>query len=280
MYNESFGQSLKRGYKGLPIAIRTLITINVVVFLMMVIGGSGFSNILVDKLGFVPDVSTTLFQPWRLVTYIFLHAGVMHILFNMLWLWWMGRPVEETLGPKIFTVIFLGSGIGGALINLLFAGFFGVNTVIGASGAVFGIMVAFATLFPTTPIMLILLPPIEARYVVAGLIALDVLFIGSTDNVARIVHLGGAGVGYLLVKMHREGIDLTSWMYSLENKLKGMKQQSSSRKGNMTSVSEAEVIDEVDQNELDRILEKISQKGYDGLTKEEKQKLFELSKNN
>ena len=280
MYNESFGQSLKRGYKGLPIAIRTLITINFVVFLLMVIGGSGFSRILVDKLGFVPTFSTTLFQPWRLVTYIFLHAGGMHIIFNMLWLWWMGRPVEETLGPKVFTVIFLGSGIGGALINLLFAGYFGVNTVIGASGAVFGVMVAFATLFPTTPIMLILLPPIEARYVVAGLIALDVLFIGSTDNVARIVHLGGAGVGYLLVKSHREGIDLTSWMYSLEKKWKSMTQQTASSNSNMTTVSEAEVIDEVDQNELDRILEKISQKGYDGLTKDEKQKLFELSKNN
>jgi len=280
MYNESFGQSLKRGYKGLPIAIRTLITINVVVFLMMVIGGSSFSRVLVDKLGFIPQFSTTLFQPWRLVTYIFLHAGGMHIIFNMLWLWWMGRPVEETLGPKVFTVIFLGSGIGGALINLLFAGYFGVNTVIGASGAVFGVMVAFATLFPTTPIMLILLPPIEARYVVAGLIALDVLFIGSTDNVARIVHLGGAGVGYLLVKAHRGGIDLTSWMYSLESKWKGMTKQTATRNSNMSSVSEAEVIEEVDQNELDRILEKISQKGYDGLTKEEKQKLFELSKNN
>lgn len=278
MYNESFGSALKRGYLRIPVAIRTIITINVLVFLMMVIGGSPFSQWMVNYFGFVPSFGTSLFQPWRLVTYMFLHASGFHILFNMLWLWWMGRAVEESLGPKTFTALFLGSGVGGALINILFAGFFGITPVIGASGAVFGIMVAFATLYPTTPIMLFLLPPIEARFVVAGLIALDVLFIGSSDNVARIVHLGGAGVGYMLIKMHYQGYDLTSWMYSIENFFYKAKQKSNTSSRSMETVSEAEIIEEVDQNELDRILEKISQSGYDGLTDEEKKKLFELSK--
>lgn len=278
MYNESFGSALKRGYMRLPVAIRTIISINVIVFLMMAIGGTSFSQWIVNYFGFVPSFGTTLFQPWRLVTYLFLHAGGFHILFNMLWLWWMGRAVEETLGPKTFTALYLGSGVGGALINLLFAGFFGVNTVIGASGAVFGIMVAFATLYPTTPIMLFLLPPIEARFVVAGLIALQVLFMGSSDNVARIVHLGGAGVGYLLIKMYYQGYDLTSWMQSIERFFYKAKQSTGRSKSNMEPVSEAEIIEEVDQNELDRILEKISKNGYDGLTDEEKKKLFELSK--
>ena len=262
----------------IPVAIRTIISINFFVFLMMAIGGTSFSQWMVTYFGFVPSFGTTLFQPWRLVTYMFLHAGGFHIIFNMLWLWWMGRAVEDTLGPKTFTALFLGSGVGGALINLLFAGFFGVNSVIGASGAVFGIMVAFATLYPTTPIMLFLLPPIEARFVVAGLIALDLLFIGSTDNVARIVHLGGAGVGYLLIKMHREGYDLTSWMQSFERFFYQAKQSTGNSKSSVQTVSEAEIIEEVDQNELDRILEKISKNGYDGLTDEEKKKLFELSK--
>jgi len=277
MYNESFGSAIKRGYLGLPVAIRTIITVNLVLFIMMILGGNSFSRILVNYFGFVPDASTTLFQPWRLITYMFLHAGGWHILFNMLWLWWMGRPVEETLGPKTFTTIYLGSGIGGALINLLFAGFFGVHPVIGASGAVFGVMVAFAVLYPTTPILLFLLPPIEARFVVAGLIVLDVLFIGSTDNVARIVHLGGAGVGYLLTRMHQQGYNLTNWLQAIENYWYKLQQDKNKPTGQQ-GVTEVEIIEEVDQNELDRILEKISKKGYDGLTQEEKKTLFELSK--
>lgn len=264
----------------MPIAIRTIVTINVVVFLLQALGGSTFNNWVVRYFSFDPTLQSVLFQPWRMITYMFLHAGVFHILFNMLWLWWMGRAVEATLGPRTFTVIYLGSGIGGALLFVVFAQLLGINLVIGASGAVFGIMVTFAVLYPTMPIMLFLFPPIEARYVVAGLIALNVIFLGSADHTARMVHLGGALVGYLLIKAHYSGFDLSSipmyferWWYRLK-----AKSNSRPRNRNMRSVSDAEVIEEVEQSELDAILEKISQKGYDGLTDEEKRKLFELSK--
>ncbi|MDZ7693315.1 MAG: rhomboid family intramembrane serine protease [Balneolaceae bacterium] len=124
MYNDSFGNSLKRGYLGLPVAIRTIITINVVVFLLQILGGNSF---LVPALAFNPDLTTALLQPWRLVTYMFLHAGGFHLIFNMLWLWWMGRSVEQTLGPRTFCVIYFGSGIGGALLDIVFAQFLGIN---------------------------------------------------------------------------------------------------------------------------------------------------------
>lgn len=281
MYNDSFGNSLKRGYLGLPVAIRTIITINVVVFLLQILGANSF---LVPALAFNPDLTTALLQPWRLVTYMFLHAGAFHLLFNMLWLWWMGRSVEQTLGPRTFSVIYFGSGIGGALLDIAFAQIVGINLVIGASGAVFGIMVAFAMLFPRMPIMLFLLPPIEARYVVAGLIALDLIFLGSSDNTARIVHIGGAGIGYLLMRYHQQGFDLSSIVRPIEqfwHNLKGTyKKKKTKRSSNLHSVSDVEIVEESDQSELDEILEKISQKGYDGLTKEEKKKLFELSKRN
>lgn len=288
MYNDSFGNSLKRGYQGLPVAIRTLITLNVGVFIFQVVLGiisPAYSNALINAFAFYPEWQTALFQPWRAVTYMFLHGGAFHLIFNMLWLWWMGRAVEQSLGPRTFSVIFLGAGIGGALLDILFAQILGINYVIGASGAVYGIMVAFAMMFPKMPIMLILLPPIQARYVVAGLIALDVLLLGSSDGTARIVHLGGAGIGYLLVKYQRQGQDLSSWVLPVEQlwyQIKGMftKKKSKPRNENMYSVSDVEIIDETDQSELDEILEKISQKGYDGLTDAEKQKLFELSKEN
>lgn len=272
---------------GLPVAIRTIIGLNLAIYLIQVFGqifgGSAFSNALVSAFAFYPELQTTIFQPWRLFTYMFLHASAWHIIFNMLWLWWMGRSVEQTLGPRSFTVIYLGSGLGGALLDVLFAQFLGINYVIGASGAVFGIMMAFAMLYPRMPIHLFLLPPIEARYVVAGLIALNILALGGNSNVAHIVHLGGAGIGYLLMKARQGGFDLSGVVRPLENiwnEVKGpyRKKESKPRNRNMYSVSDVEVAEEVEQTELDEILEKISRKGYDALSKEEKRKLFELSK--
>jgi len=282
MYNDSFGASLKRGYLRIPVAIRVIITLNVAIFILQALGGRTLNQFLIQNFAFNPEWQTALFQPWRMVTYMFLHGGGFHLLFNMLWLWWLGRSVEQTLGPRTFSIIYFGSGIGGAILDILFAQFMGINFVIGASGAVFGIMVAFAMLFPRMPIMLILLPPIEARYVVAGLIALDVIFLGSADGTARIVHLGGAGIGYLLMKAEKQGYDLSSWVRPFERiwyQFKGAyTKEKSSGRSNMRSVSDVEVVEEVDKSELDEILEKISKSGYDSLTREEKKKLFELSR--
>lgn len=282
---DSFWNSFKRGYMRMPAVIRTIITINVVIFVVMSLGGQFVSNPLINLFGFDPDPFTALTQPWRLVTYMFLHGGAFHMIFNMLWLWWMGRMVEETIGPRTFSVIYFGAGIGGALLQVALAAILGSNIVIGASGAVLGIMVAFAYLFPTAPIMLLFLPPIEARFFVAGWVALDVLFLGAGDNIARLVHLGGAATGFLLTKMHYEGYDLSALVRPVEQMFKGgskKKSKKSRRKKNkdMYAVADVEIMEEKDADELDEILEKISKKGYDGLTKEEKQKLFELSKRN
>ena len=277
---DSFWNTFKRGFMRIPTVIRSIIAINVIVFILMVFAGQTIVNIF----GFNPDPFTALTQPWRIVTYMFVHGGPFHLIFNMLWLWWMGRMVEETIGPRSFSVIYFGAGIGGALLQIAFASIFGSSIVIGASGAVLGTLVAFAYLFPTAPIMLLFLPPIEARFLVAGLVALDVLFLGAGDNVARLVHLGGAASGFLLVKMHYEGYDLSSLIRPIERlfKGKGTVSKKSKRKKNkdMYAVSDVEIMEEEDVDELDEILEKISKKGYDGLTKEEKQKLFELSKRN
>jgi membrane associated rhomboid family serine protease len=288
MYNESFGSSFKRGYFGLPTAIRVLITLNVAVFVIQIVLGiisPAYSNALISIFAFIPEWQTALFQPWRVITYMFLHGGPFHLIFNMLWLWWMGRAVEETMGPRTFTVIYFGAGVGGALLDIAFAQLTGIVPVIGASGAVYGIMVAFAMLYPTMPIMLFLLPPIQARYLVAGLIALDVLLLNSGGNTARIVHIGGAGIGYLLMKAHNRGHNLSHWILPIEQfwyRIKGIyqKRESKTKNKNMYSVSDVDIIDEASESELDDILEKISKKGYDGLTKEEKKKLFELSKKN
>ncbi len=285
-YN-SFGNTAKRGFMGMPIAIRTIIGLNAAMFVAQLIfaGITGIS--LSAYLGFMPDIWTTITQPWRLVTYMFLHSlsNPFHFIFNMLWLWWMGRPVEETIGPRSFLTVYFGAGLAGALIDVLVSLAGNPVPVIGASGAVYGVMVAFAMLFPKTPIMLFLLPPIEARYVVGGLIAIDVLLLNNADNVARFVHLGGALGGYLLMRARAQGTDLSlvpRYFEYLYSKFKPKSTVSNPKPKNkkMSIVSDAEIIEEVEQSELDEILEKISRNGYDSLTKEEKRKLFELSKKN
>ncbi|REL38252.1 rhomboid family intramembrane serine protease [Rhodohalobacter sp. SW132] len=281
---DSFWNAFKRGFLSMPPVIRTIIAINVVIFVLMALLGSWISEPLLSLFAFNPDPFTALTQPWRIITYMFLHGGGFHLIFNMLWLWWMGRMVEESIGPRTFSVIFFGAGIGGALLQVAYASVFGANFVIGASGAVLGIMVAFAYLFPTAPIMLLFLPPIQARFFVAGWIALDFLLLGSGDNVARLVHLGGAGTGFLLTKMHYQGYDLSSLVRPIEQIFKGKggskKKKKKPKRSDMYAVSDVEIMEEQDVDELDEILEKISKKGYDGLTAEEKKKLFDLSKKN
>ena len=286
MAYDSFGNTPKRGFMRMPIAIRTIIAINAIMVFIQLFFQALTGSSLSIYLGFLPDLWTTITQPWRMFTYMFLHSlsNPFHFIFNMLWLWWMGKPVEETIGPRNFITLYLGAGLTGALIDVILSLMGSPVPVIGASGAVYGIMVAFAMLFPKTPIMLLLLPPIEARFVVGGLIAIDVLLLNSGDNVARFVHLGGALGGFLLMRARANGRDLSfiprylEYLY-MKIKPKG-KTASKPKNKNMSIVSDAEIIEEVDQKELDAILEKISKKGYDSLTKEEKRKLFELSKKN
>ncbi len=288
MAYDSFGNTAKRGFMRMPIAIRTIIMINAMMFVIQLLfaGVTGIS--LSVYLGFVPDLWTAITNPWRIITYMFLHSisNPFHFIFNMLWLWWMGRPVEETIGARSFLTVYFGAGLAGALIDIVVSLAGTPVPVIGASGAVYGVMVAFAMLFPRTPIMLLLLPPIEARYVVGGLIAIDVLLLNNSDNVARFVHLGGALGGYLLMRARAQGVDLSFVPRYLEYLFMKVKPKTTSstkakpKNKKMSIVSDAEIIEEVEQTELDDILEKISRNGYDSLTKEEKRKLFELSKKN
>ena len=284
MANNSFGYSVKRGFASMPDALRAIIALNAIVFVAEFVFYAFFRIDLTNYLGLNTDIIVTVTQPWRIVTYMFLHSmgNLFHFIFNMLWLWWMGRPVEERLGPRSFLTIYFGAGLVGALVDVALSLAANPTLVIGASGAVFGVMVAFAMLFPRTPIMLFLLPPIEARYVVGGLIALDILFLNSGGQVARLVHLGGALGGFLLMRAHKNGFDLSLIPRYFEYLFRKFKSSTPSKprtkNKNMSIVSDADVIEEVEQSELDEILEKISKKGYDALSKEEKKKLFELSK--
>ena len=158
------------------------------------------------------------FRPWQVVTHMFAHAayspagGVQfyHIFFNMLALWMFGRVLENLWGGKKFLIFYMICGLGAAAVHLLMQYYTGgVSLAVGASGAVYGLLVAFAFLFPNTPLYLMFIPvPIKAKWAITGILILDLVFGFSSANtgVAHAAHIGGAITGFLLVwYWHRKG---------------------------------------------------------------------------
>ncbi len=212
-----------RGFQGIPPVIKNLVIANVLFFLAEMTFGNPFTGPLALHYYDHPD-----FHFWQIASYMFLHAGWQHILFNMFALWMFGSTVEDVWGGKRFLIFYLICGVGAALFQmgvmaielnvllnkvnagsiskeeyLAYGGDIYNMTVIGASGAINGVMVAFAYLFPNTPMFIFFIPvPIKAKYIVIGYFLID-LFGGinprSGDNVAHFAHIGGAIIGLILV---------------------------------------------------------------------------------
>ncbi len=200
-----------------PPAVRNLIMINVLVWVAQVLYDPKIN--LTSIIGLWP-IGSEEFRPWQIITHMFAHAaygmdifgqpsgGIIfyHILFNMFALWMFGRILENVWGSKRFTIFYLICGLGAAAAHLAMQYYMGdQNLAVGASGAVFGILVAFAMTFPNTELYIMFIPvPIKAKWAVLGLVAID-LFGGvskfSGDNIAHFAHLGGALTGFILLKI-------------------------------------------------------------------------------
>src|SRR3954469_5877815 len=146
---------------------------------------------------------TAFSRPWTFVTYMFVHAGLLHLVANMLMLFVFGTAVETRMGSRNFLLYYLFCGVGAAVFSLLLAGIMPVGAFIGASGAVLGVAVAFAMFWPDAELIVFPIPvPIKARTLVIGLVVLDI--VGSrlwpNDGVAHIAHVGGALFGYLFFR--------------------------------------------------------------------------------
>lgn len=260
----------------MPPAIKTLILINVAVFLIMLLSP------IVDRFLYLfgalwPIASSgregVSFQVWQLVTYMFMHGSLPHILFNMFALWLFGTEIENYWGTKEFIAYYFICGIGAALINLLTT----IGTpypTVGASGAVFGILLAFGMMFPNRYIFLYFLFPIKAKYFVAGYAAIELLMgfsnsgMGSQSNIAHFAHLGGMIFGFAYIKYRQQGWSFSEWLdktFPKKDEHKGPKLYKKDKEEKSMQVSEAEI---------DAILDKISRHGYESLTEDEKQKLL------
>ncbi len=199
--------------QSIPPVVKNLLIINALFYLAF--------NVLAESMPFNPleqlamfYVESPFFKPWQIITHMFMHGGLMHIVFNMFMLWMFGTIIEQRLGSKRFLQFYLLSGLGAAICHQLVqylefhtmgVDVLGIPTV-GASGAIMGILFAFAYLFPNAILHLYFAIPVKAKYAIAGLALID-LFGGISnnpgDNVAHFAHLGGMIAGFIIFKFWR-----------------------------------------------------------------------------
>ncbi|MCX6165422.1 MAG: rhomboid family intramembrane serine protease [Ignavibacteriae bacterium] len=238
------------------------------------------------------------FLPWQLITYMFMHGDFTHLFFNMFALWMFGLELENLWGSKRFLIYYTICGLGAAVANLLIAPLFTVvGPTIGASGSVYGILVAFGYLFPNRHIYIYFLIPIKAKYLVILYMALEIFAVASQSGtgIAHIAHLGGAIVGiiYLLITSKNKLTFFNSFKSSSSN---NFYQQNTQYKppqaepqpkiynADYKDIEQRDYKNEIDvrqkeiQDKIDTILDKLGKRGYQSLSDEEKRILFEESK--
>ena len=215
---------------------------------------------LLEPLVFVPVLA--LMRPWTIVTYMFLHGGVMHILFNMIGLYFFGPRVEAQLGSQRFITLYLLSGVAGGLLSSILAP---QAALIGASAAVYGVMLAYAMFWPRDEVFLWGLVPVQVRWLIAFVTAFSLFsgFGGRTDGVAHFAHLGGFAGAFLYLR----------WLASRKGIVRFTKRATEDvpdRKLSNWRNVDPKSIHEVNRDEVNRILDKINASGLASLTPQEK----------
>ncbi|MBX7153172.1 rhomboid family intramembrane serine protease [bacterium] len=246
--------------------VKLMILINAIVFVIQQIAGrSDIGYFIAEHLALSNRIWDG--EIWQLVTYMFLHSDIWHILFNMLAVWMFGKELEMVWGSSKFLRYYFVCGVGAGLTFLLFS----QGAVIGASGAVFGILLAFGMIFPDQIILMSLLFPIKAKYMVLiyGVITFLSIAKPGGDNIAHFAHLGGMVFGFLFLRK--------DWIASKINRL-ASSQNAKKPQPTMYVRPKAERKPEDNLRErVDAILDKINEVGYDHLTDEEKKILLDAS---
>ena len=303
--------------RNIPVVTKNLLLVNIIAFVatwMLQLRGLDLNELLGLHFFMAAD-----FQAWQLVTYMFLHSGFTHILFNMFALWMFGVVIENVWGPKKFLFYYISCGVGAGIMQEIaqfFSFYFTISaqdptvgfgelfaighqlstqlngwTTIGASGAVYAILLAFGMIFPNERIFIFPLPiPIKAKWFVMFYVAIELFsaMSSSGDNVAHMAHLGGMLFGYLMIRYWNNhptaGYGRSNGRQFFDRLKENFEKRSQTRmkvhKGGASDREddwEFNARKKQNQEEIDRILDKIRRSGYDSLTKEEKQKLFDSS---
>lgn len=301
----------------MPPVTKNLLIVNVLVFMATWVferSGTDLTSLFGLHFFLASD-----FRVYQFLTYMFLHGGFTHILFNMFALWMFGSVMERVWGPKKFLFYYIVCGVGAGIIQELvqyadymiqgLAAYQYVNaggvqmttgtyinlwTTIGASGAVYGILLAFGMIFPNERLFIIPFPfPIKAKWLVTGYVALELFsaMSGPGDGVAHMAHLGGMLFGFLLIRYWQKHPDSSqrfgrshgqeffdNLRHKFDERQRNSHMKAEPTGGRRETDEEYNMRQRKNQEEIDAILDKIRRSGYDSLTKEEKQKLFDQSR--
>ncbi|MFP4287628.1 MAG: rhomboid family intramembrane serine protease [Bacteroidales bacterium] len=274
-----------------------LLGINIIIFLVVSIirvlfflfAASAAYDGVINLFGVPANFQTLLYRPWTLFTYMFLHFDFFHILFNMIMLYVGGRLFSEFLGQKRLTGTYVLGGLAGALFFILAYNIFPVfqeiktvSVAIGASASVLAIFIAISTYMPDYQLPLILLGRIKLKYIAIFFIVIDIISIDQGNAGGHLAHLGGALWGFLYIMMLKKGQDPAKWSGSWIQAISSIfkpkpKLRVEYRSERPMSDDEYNRRKVQNQKRMDEILDKISSRGYESLTSEEKEILFKLS---
>lgn len=309
-----FWYQLRNAFNQRDNSLYKLIAINVIVFFVVLIfrvfltigGLGGVYKASLSWLMMPASLPKLAIQPWSAFTYMFLHEGVFHILFNMLFLYWFGQIVYQYIGSRKLANLYILGGLFGAAFYVLiynlapyFSGSVDSSMMLGASAGVFAVVVGAATLTPNTTFFLLLIGPVRIVYIAAFYVVLSFANSIGANAGGELSHLGGALLGYLYIVQLRKGRDLGvpvqkvglffEGLFSKRSKVKVSyrKAKAAAESASYTtrptasgtsSSPKTSKTELATQEEIDRILDKIAERGYEALSKDEKRKLFEFSK--
>lgn len=252
-----------------PPAVKWLLIANGAVFLVeILVAGLTGSDLLLVLFGLRPATVIESGWVWQPLTYLFLHAGLFHLLLNMFVLWMFGAEIERSWGTEEFLKYYVVCGLGAAALLFVFNW---DSYTIGASGAVLGVLLAFGMMFPERHIYLYFLIPVKAKWLVVGIAVLEVVYLiaGSRGGIANAAHLGGMATGYVWIKRRGSGDGGTLERLVSKWRRRKLKVVDGGRERTLDAETEAEI---------DRILDKISKHGLDSLTRREEKILDEASR--
>jgi membrane associated rhomboid family serine protease len=272
-----------------------LIYVNIAVFILITIFAAlGFllnnpaiSDKVIDLLSVPASLKIFIIRPWTIITYMFVHKDIWHILFNMLWLYWFGIIFLEYLDQKKLVAVYLLGGISGAIVYILsfnvfpaFTGIVADSVAIGASASVMAIVIAIAAYVPNYTVNLFLFGKVKIKYMALAIFVLTSVMDFSVNSGGKLAHMGGALFGYVYTLNLRQGRDIGKRFSSLIDDLAGIfkpkKKLKVTHKKPSTEYEYNKMRTE-QQARINQVLDKISKGGYDSLTKEEKETLFRES---
>ncbi len=276
----SIFNDLKQQYK-IGDVPQKLIFINVLVFLVSIVFFFQFRFGAFNYptwLALSSDYKEAVFFPWTLLTYIFLHSGPFHLLFNMIFLFFIGNLFYTFFNTRQFLTVYFLGGFFGGIFYLLYSYLFGHSSfLVGASGSVMAIFIAVATYSPSMPIRLPFVGYVKLWHVAVFYVFVDVLYLLSDNTGGHIAHLSGSLMGYIFSVLMLRGFDISkifAWEQKKNTTFKKVYKNKPEKKYQSVRVKDVNVT----QRQIDEILDKISKSGYDSLTKEEKEFLFKENK--